>query len=143
MNPREAIDELATELKRLADHDPQLKYDIEVFGSNVPATFTPPDDYLVQTCLRAQELVLGKKQQKFPLGQGTATNDSNVFRWHGIPAVKCGPAGGKLPPGAEELQNEGERLSVEDLVAAAKMYVAIALNICTKTRMEIKSIPGA
>jgi acetylornithine deacetylase len=137
MNPTEAVDELASELRRLADHDSQLKYDIEVFGSNVPATSTPADHYFVQACLNAQELVLGKKQQKFPLGQGTAYNDSNVFRWHGIPAVKCGPSGGKLPPGAEELQNEGERLSVQDLVAAAKMYVSIASDICTKTRQEI------
>ncbi|MBI4525030.1 MAG: M20/M25/M40 family metallo-hydrolase [Deltaproteobacteria bacterium] len=137
MNPSETIDELAAELKKLAGQDPQLKYDIEVFGSNVPSTSTPSDHYLVQTCLKAQELVLGKKQEKFPLGQGTAYNDTNVFRWHGIPAVKCGPSGGKVPPGAEELQNEGERLSIEDLVSAAKIYVAVALNICTRTRQEI------
>lgn len=142
MNPREAIDELATELNKLTVQDPQLKYEMEVFGSNVPGTSTPSDHHLVQTCLNAQELVLGKRQGQFPLGQGTAYNDTNIFRRHGIPAVKCGPSGGKLPAGAEELQNEGERLSVEDLLSATKMYVAIALSICSKTRKEIKSLTG-
>jgi acetylornithine deacetylase len=137
MNPSETIAELEAELKRLAAEDSQLKYDVEVYASNVPATYTAPDNPFVQSCLRAQELVLGKKQEKFPLGQGTAYNDSNIFRRHGIPAVKCGPAGGKLTADLKELQNEGERLSVENLVSAAKMYVAIALDICSKTRKEI------
>lgn len=139
MNPREAVDELEAELKKIAADDPQLKYEVEVYASNVPATLTRPDNYLVESSLRAQERVLGKRQEKFPLGQGTAYNDSNIFRWHGIPAVKCGPSGGKVPPEARSLLDEGERLSVEDLVKAAKMYVAVVLDICTKSREEIKS----
>jgi acetylornithine deacetylase/succinyl-diaminopimelate desuccinylase-like protein len=142
MNPAETINELESELKKAAAEDLQLKYDVEVYASNVPATYTPPDHLLVQSCLNAQELVRGKKQEKFPLGQGTAYNDTNIFRRHGIPAVKCGPAGGKVPANLKELQNEGERLSVDHLVSAAKMYVAIALDLCTRTRKEIKAIEG-
>ncbi len=139
MNPREAVDELEAELRKIAADDPQLKYEVEVYAANVPGTFTKPDNYLVQSCLRAQEFVLGKRQEKFPLGQGTAYNDSNIFRQHGIPAVKCGPSGGKVPANLQELLDEGERLSVEDLISAAKMYVAIVLDLCTKTRGEIRS----
>lgn len=143
MNPKESIDELEGELKKLAGEDPQLKYDIEVYASNVPATWTSPDHHFVQACLKAQELVLGKKQERFPLGQGTANNDSNIFRRHGIPAVKWGPSSGKLPHGAGELQDEGERLSLEELVSAAKMYVAITLDLCTKSRREIAAIESS
>jgi hypothetical protein len=32
------------------------------------------------------------------------------------------------------LLDEGERLSIEELLTAAKMYVAIALDICTDAR---------
>lgn len=132
MNPKEALDEFEAELKKLSASDPQLRYDTEVYASNVPATVTPPDNYLVQTCLRARELVVGQKQEKFPLGQATPSNDSNIFRQHGIPAVKCGPSGGTVPANAQGLLDEGERLSIQELLTAAKMYVAIALDICTE-----------
>ncbi|HEY7555489.1 MAG TPA: M20/M25/M40 family metallo-hydrolase [Candidatus Binatia bacterium] len=131
MNPMQALHELEGELRKISASDPQLKYDIEVYASNVPATTTPPDNYLVQTSLRARELVVGQKQERFPLGQANLSNDSNIFRQHGIPAVKCGPAGGTVPANAQGLLDEGERLSIEELVTAAKIYVAIALDICT------------
>jgi len=137
MNPRQVLDEFRAVLDGVAARDSQVKYDMEVFASNVPATVTKPDNYLIQASLKAREVVLGERQEKFPLGQATPSNDSNIFRQHGIPAVKCGPSGGKVPPNAEFLLNEGERLSIEELVAAAKIYVALALDICTKTRKEI------
>jgi len=149
MNPREALDELEEELKKFAAEDPQLKYDLEVYASNVPATVTPPDNYLVQSCLRARELVVGQKQGNFPLGMASAYNDSNIFRQHGIPAIKCGPSGGKGPADAQSSEvihvmssslDEGERLSIDDLVTAARMYVAIAIDICSKDRREIKEL---
>jgi acetylornithine deacetylase/succinyl-diaminopimelate desuccinylase-like protein len=140
MNPMEALHELEAELRKISASDPQLKYEIEIFASNVPSTVTPPDNYLVQSSLRAQELVLGQKQEQFPVGQANLSNDSNIFRQHGVPAVKCGPAGGKIPANAPELADEGERLSIEDLVTATKIYVSIALDISTKTRGEIVGI---
>ena len=140
MNPMEALHELEAELRNISASDPQLKYEIEIFASNVPSTVTPPDNYLVQSGLRAQELVLGQKQEQFPVGQANLSNDSNIFRQHGVPAIKCGPAGGKIPANVPELADEGERLSIEDLVTATKIYVAIALDISTKTRGEIVGI---
>ncbi|MBI3059640.1 MAG: hypothetical protein HYY81_10105 [Deltaproteobacteria bacterium] len=62
MNPREALDELEAVLRRIAAADPQLKYDVEVYASNVPATMTSPENNLIRACLRARELVLGQKQ---------------------------------------------------------------------------------
>jgi len=140
MNPREALDELEAVLRRIAAADPQLKYDVEVYASNVPATMTSPENNLIRACLRARELVLGQKQEKFPLGMASAYNDSNIFRQHGIPALKCGPSGGKVPPEAQGLLDEGERLSIRDLVSAARIYVALVLDMCSKTRSEIKQL---
>jgi len=140
MNPMDALHELEAELGKISASDPQLKYEIEVFASNVPSTVTPSDNYLVQSSLRAQELVLGQKQEQFPVGQANLSNDSNIFRQHGVPAIKCGPAGGKIPANTPELADEGERLSIEDLVTATKIYVAIALDISTKARGEIEGI---
>lgn len=137
--PREALAALEAVLAKVAADDPQLKYDLEVYASNVPATVTNPENYFVQACLRARELVLGQKQERFPLGMASAYNDSNIFRQHGIPAVKCGPSGGKVPADAQALLDEGERLSIAELVAAAKIYVALALDICTKTRSEMRN----
>lgn len=139
MDPKEGLGELEDELRRMAAEDPELKYDLEVFHSNVPATMTPPDNYLVQSALRARELVVGKKQEGFPLQGGSHYNDTNVFRWHGVPAIKCGPTGGAVPADAQWMLDAGERLSIDDLVTLSKMYVAIILDICTKTREEIKA----
>ena len=72
----------------------------------------------------------------------SAYNDSNIFRQHGIPALKCGPSGGKVPPEAQGLLDEGERLSIRDLVSAARIYVALVLDMCSKTRSEIKQLGG-
>jgi hypothetical protein len=54
--------------------------------------------------------------------------------------VPPGPAGGKIPANTPELADEGERLSIEELVTATKIYVAIALDISTKARGEIEGI---
>ncbi len=140
MNPREALDGLKALLKKVATDDPQTKYEVDVYASNVPATVTAPDNYLIQACLRAREAVIGQKQDRFPLGMASAYNDSNIFRQHGISALKCGPAGGKVPPESQSLLDEGERLSIEELVQAARIYVALALDICTKTRDEIMEL---
>ncbi len=139
MDPRKAFGEFEAELKRMAGEDPQLKYDLEVFHSNVPATVTPPDNYLIQSALRARELVVGQKQENFPLGQGNASNDGHVFRRHGVPAIKCGPSGGAVPGNAQWLLEEGERVSIDDLVTLSKIYVGVILDICTKTREQIKA----
>lgn len=52
--------------------------------------------------------------------------DLNVLVEMGIPAIKCGPAPDdpKLKPATGEVQK------VQDLVDAAKMYVAAALEVC-------------
>lgn len=140
MNSREALAEFEAILKEAAAADPQLRYDVEVFACNVPATATSPSSYLIRSCLKARELVLGEKQEMFPLGMASAYNDSNIFRQHGIPALKCGPSGGKVPTEAQGLLDEGERLSIQELVSAAKIYVALVLDICTKSRSEIKQL---
>ena len=115
------------------------QFPVEVYASNVPAMATSLDNYLIRSALRARELVIDQKQDSFPLGQATAYNDSNIFRQHSIPAIKCGPSGGKVPADAQSLLDEGKRLSVNDLVNAAKIFVSIAIDICSKDRKEISS----
>lgn len=137
MHSRQAIDELEAALASIAANDPELKYETEVYCSNVPGTVTSHDHYLIRTCLKARELVLGQKQGKFPPGLAPSTNDSNIFRRLGVPAVTCGPSGGTVPPNAQWLLDEGERLSKEDLLTATKIYVALALDLCTRKKNEV------
>ena len=137
MDPGEALDELDDALKTLAANDSQLKYDTEVYCSNVPATVTNANHYLTKTCLKAREFVTGQKQETFPSGLAPSTNDSNIFRRLGVPAVTCGPSGGKVPPDAQSLMEEGERLSKEDLLIATKIYIALILDVCTRKKNEI------
>lgn len=139
MVPGDALRELNEALREIAAADPQLRYEVEVYASNVPATVISPDHYFVQACLRARTLVVGQRQESFPLGEATPYNDTNIFRQHGIPAVKLGPSGGKVPPDAPWIADEGERLDIENLITAARIYVALALDICTRTREEVKA----
>ncbi len=61
----------------------------------------------------------GNRSKTGQLSAWTANryNDSNIFRQHGIPAIKCGPSGGKVPADAH----------------------ANAIDICSKDRKEISS----
>jgi acetylornithine deacetylase len=136
MHPGGALDELDSALRAIAADDPQLKFDTEVYCSNIPATMTDAGHFLTKACLKARESVTGQKQEIFPSGLAPSTNDSNIFRRLGVPAVTCGPSGGKVPPDAQSLLEEGERLSKDELLTATKIYIGLILDVCTRNKNE-------
>src|SRR5262249_8175024 len=50
---------------------------------------------------------------------------------YGVPCVAFGP-GGRVHPEATSMQASGEHVSVDDLVATARIYLATALDLCSR-----------
>lgn len=102
---------------------------------------TEPDNSYVKSCLAAYQKVMGKAHQNCLPEQASAWTDCNVFRRHGIPAVSIGPGSGSPPPAGEaglEMQfARGEHLRIEDMVLAARIHIAAALDICLRSKEEL------
>ncbi|MBI2848548.1 MAG: M20/M25/M40 family metallo-hydrolase [Chloroflexi bacterium] len=137
MTAQEALGELEAKLREIAADDPQLKYALEVYASNIPGTVTSADHYLIQACLRAREMMIEQKQGRFPSAEASPWTDANIFRQHGIPAVMLGPGGTLEAPGSTKVFEEGQHVGIKDLVTTAKIYVALILDLCTKSRQEL------
>lgn len=154
VNPEQASAEVLAELENVlkeeAAKEPPFEYEVEVNYTNVPGTVTGADSYVVQAMLRARESILGREQESYPSWTANPSSDANTFRQMGIPVATCGPG----PDGEVQAEqategeardfrtSEGEYQTIGGLVAATKMYVVAILDICTKTREEVRRIKG-
>lgn len=127
---RRALDELEAVLRTVAAERSTLRYELDVFASNAPSTITPADSTFVRTAVEVMEQKLGLPTNPFGPGEADPSNDTNVFRRHGIPAIKCGPKT-RLERGADEkLREHGVHVYRDDVVAAAKFYIHMAFELC-------------
>lgn len=99
------------------------------FYVNDPPTLLDADSPLVQAALRAHEEVTGEATA--PVIRRPAA-DSTHFNRYGIPCVCYGPGGRMHPDAAKKglMHAVGEHVLVEDVVTAARVYLAAALAIC-------------
>lgn len=82
---------------------------------------------LVEAVQKAHRLVLREEPQSIRSPYTSMWNDNNIYHMFGIPAVKWGPS----PQG-----NVGDysHQTQEDLLKAAQVYAAVALDICSRDR---------
>jgi hypothetical protein len=83
---------------------------------------------------------LGLPTRPFGRGEANPSNDSNVFRRHGIPAVKCGPTVRTEANAQQMTRLHGAHVYREDLVQAARFYVQMAFELCGRRRSEIAAL---
>jgi len=127
---RHALDELESVMRSVAGKRPNMRYELEVFASNAPSTATPADSPFVQTAVEVMEQKMGLPTTPFGPGEADPSNDTNVFRRHGIPAIKCGPKT-RLEANADVmLRTHGVHVHCDDIVAAAKFYARMAFELC-------------
>ena len=102
---------------------------------NDPPTLLDPDAPLVQAALRAHEEVTGEATA--PVIRRPAA-DSTHFNRYGIPCVCYGPGGRMHPDAAQKglMHAVGEHVLIEDVVTAAKVYLAAALSICSERALS-------
>jgi acetylornithine deacetylase/succinyl-diaminopimelate desuccinylase-like protein len=138
MTGPQALAELDDCLKALAAERSTLRYDLEVYCSNVPSTVTPVDSVLCRTAIAVMEERLGLPTRPFGPGEADPSNDTNVFRRHGIPTIKCGPKTRLEANAAELLRKHGPHVYRDDVVQAARFYVHMAFELCGRTRAELR-----
>jgi len=137
LSGKQALAELDARLQELGAERSNLKYDLEVYLSNDPSTVTPVDSVLVQTAVAVMEDRLGFPTRPFRPGEGNASNDTNTFRRHGIPAIKCGPNVRTEDNAAEMNRLHGVHVAKEDMVQVARFYLHMACELSGRTRGEL------
>jgi succinyl-diaminopimelate desuccinylase len=137
LHASDALAALDARLRALGVERPTLKYDLEVYASNAPSTQTPADSVLVRTAADVMEQRLGLPTRPFGPGEGDPSNDTNVFRRHGIPAIKCGPKTRLEPNARQMLARNGPHVHRDDVVMAARFYVHMAFELCGRRRAEL------
>ena len=127
-------------LRDLAAERPNLKYELEVYLSNEPSMVTSADSLLVRTAVTVMEERLGFPTRPFARGEGNASNDTNTFRRHGIPAIKCGPNARTESNGPEMNRLHGTHVAKGDIAQAARFYLHMACELSGRTRDELSDL---
>ena len=101
---------------------------------SVPGSRTDPDNWIIQSCMRAWQSV--EKRDHVSSGGLSGTTDGNVLRAWGIPTARLGLPGlaglqSDLPP-----MFDGCRL--EDLRRLTQCYVYALIDTCTRSREETR-----
>jgi acetylornithine deacetylase len=108
-----------------ADH-PSVRLRVGVFARG-RGTATPPEHALVRTTVEILEHELGLPASPFPTGAADTSNDTNVFRRRGIPAIKVGPSNrfAGTPPSS----GHGSPVTIRDLVTATSLYLRLGQRL--------------
>jgi acetylornithine deacetylase len=139
--PNQKVNEVPLSLQVLLDRvrakRPDITFDTEFFVTLPPAQDCSKT--VVANAMRAaHKSVTNTTPQE---GIGLFYSDASHLQAYGIPAVNYGPAGRTIT-GKENWDPEvGEHLSVEDLTETAKVYTALALDLCGKTREALDLKP--
>ncbi len=86
------------------------------------------DEYVSHSVKKAHESIF---QNSVETVYFSWSSDANILTRHGIPAVNYGPSGG---PGKETRGT----MYIPNLVSCAKVYTISAMDICSKSRAEIR-----
>ncbi|MGZ5092648.1 MAG: M20 family metallopeptidase [Burkholderiales bacterium] len=120
-------------LNRVRKKRPDIKFDTEFF-----VTLPPAQDCSKTVIANAMRTAHKSITNTLPEeGIGLFYSDASHLQAYGIPAVNYGPAGRTIT-GKENWDPEiGEHLSVADLTETARVYTALALDVCSRTREEL------
>jgi len=93
-----------------------------------PAVHVDENTEIVQSLRRAQGEILGAARPSIIRRPGA---DAVHFSVYGVPCVSFGPGGRNHPSLADQpMHVVGEHVSVDDLLAAAQIYLATAIDVC-------------
>jgi len=135
--PDQNMNEVPLEVERLLDlarrKSTGLEFDTEYFVT-LPPCKDASDSIVARRIRAAHTSVMRQPPQE---GVGLFFSDASHLQAYGIPVVNYGPSG-RTVTGKENWDPEvGEHLSIEDLTNTAKVYTALILDVCSKTRAEL------
>ena len=131
--PGQSVESVKRDLRRLlrgfADRTGTAEPALHVYVSDPPVALdeTLP---IVQALRAAQSAVTGEKAAAIIRRPGA---DAVHLTAYGVPCVAFGP-GGRMHPDARggSMHAVGEHVLIDDCVAAARIYLAMALDLCSR-----------
>jgi acetylornithine deacetylase/succinyl-diaminopimelate desuccinylase-like protein len=134
MTPLHVKAQLEQLVYELNHDDPALQLELEPYCTN-PATEIEEDAYIVKSIKQSHKKVLGAEpEMMYELWYSNAPH----FNAMGSKAVNYGPSGGRKIQGLTLSDRDREYISVQDLYDITKVYTLVAMDICTKTRAEVR-----
>jgi acetylornithine deacetylase/succinyl-diaminopimelate desuccinylase-like protein len=125
--------ELEEALARLQAAEPDLDLGVELLTA-LPSVATAPDNWIVQSCMRAWEAVAGRPH--VPRVGTSGATDAVILRGAGIPTARLG-----LPPPLRPVPFAGEfTMGVVDtasMVQLTRCLVYSIVDTCTRARAAV------
>ena len=139
VSPPEAKRQFGEAIGRIVKENPDLSIEWEMILS-IPGSSTDPHNWIVQSTMRAWELVENKKHT--PRTKTSGATDANILRAAGIPTARLG-----MPRPTKAGQNERSRFSMEtSSIAGMKQLtqclIYAAIDTCTRERLEVLRSPA-
>jgi acetylornithine deacetylase/succinyl-diaminopimelate desuccinylase-like protein len=132
-DPQDARQQLLAALAGIRRKHPELDITHEMILA-VPGTTTPPENWIIQSGIRAWEAVEGAPHEAKP-GTSGAT-DAAILRGRGIPTARIG-----MPPVAKPNPYTANfSMGVVDpdqMMRLTQTLIRIALDTCTRPRSEV------
>ncbi len=128
--PGQTADQVKRELRALLKSDAEKSGGPEAelsFYVNDPATLIDPGQPVIGAMRAAHEEITGSAAE--PVIRLPAA-DSTHFNHYGIPCAVYGPGGFSHPDSGTWMHAAGEHISVANMLIAARVYLAAALDIC-------------
>ena len=125
------IDRVLWELKQ--EH-PDLQIKQQPFSTN-PPTEVQEDDYIVGAVQRAHKAIFNNDTKTI---YNLWYSNAPPLNAMGAQALNYGSAGSRRIKGLTLSDKDREYVHVNDLFECSKVYVMAALDICTKTRAEVR-----
>ena len=120
MDPEQVVNDIRAVVEELKSSDPELDVNVES-PLNKPPSEISLDHPLYRSAAEATEQVVGYNLE--PLGASGSNDTSYLTNLAGVPAMAFGPGGGNA-------HAPDEWTDVETLVAFAKIYGLMMLDIC-------------
>ena len=121
--------ELRALLKSVAEESGGTEAELS-FYVNDPATLIDPGQPVIGAMRAAHEEITGAAAE--PIIRLPAA-DSTHFNRYDIPCAVYGPGGFSHPDAGTWMHAAGEHISVANMLTAARVYLAAALDICNRT----------
>ncbi len=127
--------ELRSVLKKVAAESGRPEAQV-LFYVTDPPTVIDPQLPVVQALKRAHRDILGAES---PLIMRRPGADSTHFTRYDVPCAVYGPGGINHPEIGQGISMDaaGEHASVDNLAKAARVYLATALDLCSKSAQEV------
>lgn len=133
VDPMDAKRQLGEAIARIKAANPEVDLDWETILA-IPGTRTDPNNWIVQSCMRAWEYV---EKKKHPSGmRHSGATDANTLRRWGIPTARLGMP--PLPdPRYDDLAFMMGVSNIFGMKQLTKCLVYSIIDTCTRTRKEI------